>query len=95
MSREFVDRMNSFIFILLICVLMIFSWYLFDVDFPVFEYSGIRERQLLPVDPFNEIAGGASRFLWEARSLDVAGQSFVIVAAVICCLAMLKRGDAP
>jgi len=95
MKREFVDRMNTFIFILVICVLMIFSWYLFDVDFPVFEYSGIQERHLLPVDPFNDIAGGASRFLWEFRSLDIAGQSFVIVAAVICCLAMLKRGDAP
>jgi hypothetical protein len=95
MKREFVDRMNSFSFILVLCALMIFSWFIFDVDFPVFEYSGIQDRQLLPVDPFNDIAGGASRFLWESRSLDIAGQSFVIVAAVICCLAMLKRGDAP
>jgi hypothetical protein len=72
---------------------MIFSWYIFDVDFPVFQYSGTYERQLIPIDPFNEIASGASRFLWEFRALDIAGQSFVIVAAVICCMAMLKRGE--
>lgn len=94
MKSEFAEKNNPFIFILLLCVLMVFSWYIFDVDFPVFEYSGTQERQLLPVEPFYEIAGGASRFLWEFRALDVAAQSFVIVAAVICCLAMLKRGDA-
>jgi hypothetical protein len=61
------------------------------IAFPAFEYSsGGLGRQLVPVDPYNDIAGMASRFLWENRALDLTGQAFVIVAAVICCLAMIK-----
>lgn len=70
--------------------LMLFSWLTIEVDFPAFQYSGAISRQLVPAEPYNGIAALVSRFLWEYRALDLTGQAFVIVAAVICCLAMLK-----
>ena len=70
--------------------LMLFSWLTIEVDFPAFQYSGAIRRQLVPAEPYNGIAALVSRFLWEHRALDLTGQAFVIVAAVICCLALLK-----
>jgi len=72
--------------------LLMFSWLTLEVDFPAFEYSSVR-RQLIPEEPYDNIAALVSRFLWEHRALDLTGQAFVIVAAVICCLAMLKSGE--
>jgi len=42
------------------------------------------------MEPFDDIAGKVSRFLWENRALDLTIQAFVIVVAVVCCLALLK-----
>ncbi len=70
--------------------LLLFSWLTIEVDFPAFQYSGAIRRQLVPAEPYTGIAALVSRFLWEHRALDLTGQAFVIVAAVICCLALLK-----
>jgi len=74
--------------------LMLFSWLTLEVSFPAFEYtSDVLTRKLVPAEPYEGIASFVSRFLWEHRALDLTGQAFVIVAAVICCLAMLKSGE--
>jgi hypothetical protein len=66
-----------------------FSWLSIQVEFPYHEADpGTR---LVPAEPYNEIAPAVSRFMWEIRGQDVALQSFVIFASVICCLAMLKE----
>lgn len=75
----------------IIVSLFVFSWLALEVTFPTFEYtSGKLTRRLVPAEPYDGIATMASRFLWEYRALDLTGQAFVIVAAVICCLALLK-----
>ncbi len=69
-----------------------FSWLSLQVEFPYHE--GDPGRQLVPTEPYKEIAPAVSRFMWETRGQDVALQSFVIFASVLCCLAMLKE-EAP
>jgi hypothetical protein len=78
----------------IVSLLLVFSWLTLEVDFPAFEYvSGGLARQMVPAEPYTDIAGSVARFLWEYRALDLNSQAFVIVAAVICCLAMLKREE--
>ena len=59
------------------------------LNFPAFEHR-TSDASLVPVEPYGEIAEHASRFLWENRALDLTAQAFVITAAVICCLALIK-----
>ena len=78
----------------IVSLLLIFSWLTLEVDFPAFEYvSGGLVRRMVPAEPYTDIAGSVARFLWEYRALDLNSQAFVIVAAVICCLAMLKSEE--
>jgi len=66
-----------------------FSWLSLEVEFPYHE--GGPGTQLVPTEPYKEITPAVSRFMWESRGQDIALQSFVIFASVICCLAMLKE----
>ncbi len=78
----------------IVIALMVFSWLSVGADFPVFEFtSDTLHRQLVPVEPYDDIASLVSRFLWDNRALDLTGQAFVIVASVVCCLALLKLGE--
>ena len=78
----------------IVSLLLVFSWLTLEVDFPAFEYvSEGLVRRIVPAEPFTDIAGSAARFLWDYRALDLNSQAFVIVAAVICCLAMLKSEE--
>jgi len=78
----------------IVLALLVFSWLSVGVDFPVFEFvPETLRRQLVPVEPYDNIAGLSSRFLWDNRALDLTGQAFVIVASVVCCLALLKLGE--
>jgi hypothetical protein len=74
----------------IVMALLVFSWLTVEIEFPTFKYRGNWDWQLVPSEPYNDIAGSFSRFLWENRALDLTAQAFVIVAAVTCCLAMLK-----
>lgn len=86
---------GTFVALLVIMVILfVFSWLTVEVSFPTFQYTGTLDRQLVHEEPYDDIAGLVSRFLWDHRSLDLTGQAFVIVAAVICCLAMLKTEEA-
>jgi len=88
-------KYRSYALLVVIVALFIFSWLIFEVNFPVFEAaSSMLSTRLIPLEPFNGIAVRVSRFLWEHRALDLTGQAFVIVAAVICCLALLKPEEA-
>ncbi|MBL7079344.1 hypothetical protein ISS39_03375 [Candidatus Bathyarchaeota archaeon] len=62
------------------------------LSFPAFEYRA-SDAGLVPAEPYGEIAEHASRFLWEHRALDLTAQAFVITAAVICCLALIKPSE--
>lgn len=78
----------------IVFAMLMFSWLSVGSDFPVFEFtSDTLNRQLVPVEPYDDIASLASRFLWDNRALDLTGQAFVIVASVVCCLALLKLGE--
>lgn len=76
-----------------LCTLMLFSWLSLETAFPVFQYTTPRFlNQLIGVEALGEIAKSVSKFLWEHRGLDLLMQAFVIVATVMCCMAMLKPG---
>lgn len=78
----------------IVFAMLMFSWLSVGADFPIFEFtSDTLNRQLVPVEPYDDIASLASRFLWDNRALDLTGQAFVIVASVVCCLALLKLGE--
>ena len=78
----------------IVFAMIVFSYFSVGADFPVFEYTSDRlDRQLVPVEPYDDIASLASRFLWDNRALDLTGQAFVIVTSIVCCLALLKLGE--
>ena len=78
----------------IVLALLVFSWLSVGADFPVFEFtSDTLRRQLVPLEPYDDIATLASRFLWDNRALDLTVQAFVIVASVVCCLTLLKLGE--
>lgn len=80
--------------IIAVGILISLTFVSFTVVFP-FHETGPEGHgaQLVPVEPYRNIAPSVSRFMWEMRGQDVALQSFVIFASVICCLAMLKEDD--
>jgi peptidoglycan/LPS O-acetylase OafA/YrhL len=87
-------RYASFLTILAIFgLLFVASWLTLEADFPAFQYSADYSRRLIPEEQWGDIATLASRYLWEHRALDLTGQAFVIVAAVVCCLALLKQTE--
>lgn len=98
MSSVIESNWKSIVVVVMIAGGLIYSAGSQGILFPTFAYvpEGLG-RQLVPADPYNDIAMMASRFLWENRALDLTGQAFVIVAAVICCLAMIKpeKGGSP
>ena len=78
----------------IIVLLLVLSWITVEEDFPAFHYAqpGVR-APLIPVEPYNGIAENVARFLWDYRALDLNSQAFVIVAAIVCSLAMLKAEE--
>lgn len=62
-----------------------------EVDFPYLEYSSDSVNSpTVSSESYDGITTAVSQFLWGYRGLDLISQSFVVMAAVICCLAMLK-----
>lgn len=65
--------------------------YPINLNFPFYNYLSTPLRnQLIPIEPFDDIAANVSNFLWSNKALDLVDQAFVLTAAVICCLALLK-----
>ena len=65
-----------------------------NLGIPSLVPSGV-QRQLTPIGDFDLLPQVVSSFLWGNRSFDLIGQSFVILASVVCCLALLKmEGEA-
>jgi len=62
-----------------------------EYGFPLHAYivEGL-PRLLIPLKLFKEVSSAVGRFLWDWRTLDLLSQAFVILAAVVCCLALLK-----
>ena len=62
-----------------------------DIDFPFQEYasSALETLSIVPAT-YDDITTSVSQFLWQNRGFDLVAQSFVVLAAVICCIAMLK-----
>lgn len=91
MSDRTTRHGSTLALIVIVVALLMFSWLTVEVSYPTFEFVSSRLlRNLVPLEPFDGIAAQVSHFLWDHRALDLTGQAFVIVAAVICCLALLK-----
>jgi len=94
MSNNIDKYGNVATLVAIIGLLMVLSWLFVDVNFPAFEYaSDDLHRPLVPLQEFNSISTYSSRFLWDNRSLDLTAQAFVMVAATIGCLALLKSTE--
>ena len=64
-----------------------------EISFPFKKYSSnLLESISIPIESYDTITNTVSQFLWGNRSLDLISQSFVVLAAIICCIAMLKAG---
>lgn len=70
---------------------LIGSWLTMDYGFPINAY---RLSELMSIrtstSSYDAITSAVSQLLWGFRSMDLVSQSFVVLAAVICCIAMLK-----
>ena len=56
--------------------------------FPTFEYA-LPSEELIEVET-TAIGPEVGRFLWTNRSIDLIAQAFVLFAAAVCCLALLR-----
>ena len=62
-----------------------------NIEFPYMEYaSSALESVSISLGSYDDITAAVSQFLWNARGMDLVIQAFVILAAVICTIAMLK-----
>ena len=62
-----------------------------NIEFPYMEYAtSALESVSVSIGSYDGITAAVSQFLWNARGMDLVIQSFVILAAVICTIAMLK-----
>jgi hypothetical protein len=91
MSEKVTRYGTSISVVIIITLFLTFSWITVVEDFPAFHFvDKDLVRPLIPSDPYESIAAESAKFLWDNRALDLNIQAFVIVAAIICCLAMLK-----
>jgi NADH:ubiquinone oxidoreductase subunit 6 (subunit J) len=61
------------------------------LEFPYMEYaSSAVDSFAISFGSYDDITAAVSQFLWQVRSMDLIIQSFVILTAVICTIAMLK-----
>jgi len=72
--------------------LLIGGAFIWDPDFPVKELSLTSGPSFVP-NTYREITAQVSRFLWQHRALDLVSQSFVVLVAIICCVALLKTRE--
>jgi hypothetical protein len=92
MSSRSQDYVRTLGLLVVVELALSFAWLALQVEFPYHEGGPAAPgTQLVPTEPYKEIAPAVSRFMWETRGQDIALQSFVIFASVICCLAMLKE----
>lgn len=90
------NRVTQSILALTAVSILVGASLIMSISFP-FRYTSIEleERPSIPDSSYDEITKGVSQFLWNYRGLDLVSQSFVVLVAVISCLAMLKyeRGN--
>ena len=62
-----------------------------NLDFPYREYaSSAIESLSISFGSYDDSTTAVSQFLWQVRGMDLIIQSFVILTAVVCTIAMLK-----
>ena len=94
MSNNYRFYINLSIIIITFTALFLISYNSLDIGFPVFKYaSGSINERLVSSDPFDNIAAAVSHFLWDNKSLDLISQAFVLLAAVICSIALMKQEE--
>lgn len=90
-SIVWMNKKIQFALSLLAVQIMIGIWLITDLSFPFHRYasSALETLSIIP-ESYEDITIGVSQFLWQHRGMDLVSQSFVVLAAVICCVAMLK-----
>ncbi len=62
-----------------------------EIAFPYMEYASTAlETLMITPSSYDDITTSVSQFLWQHRAFDLVSQAFVVLAAVICCIALLK-----
>lgn len=70
---------------------LLFLSFLYVVSSTPFPHATYRSRELLPIQPSEELGGEMSNFLWNFRGLDLMMQTLVLFATAISCLALLRE----
>ena len=76
--------------ILALVMLCLLGLIIAQSPFPVFKYSPASNRL---IDVTQEVGPADSSFMWTNRTLDLSAQAFVIFAAAVGALAMLRIED--
>jgi multisubunit Na+/H+ antiporter MnhB subunit len=71
-----------------ILAVLIFWTLTVEYTFPLFKYAEPSAR--LVEDETSIIGPEVSRFLWDYRVIDLIAQAFVLFAAAVCCMALLR-----
>ena len=94
MSENYRVQMILAATIIVFTTFFLLSYNSVDLDFPFFKYgSNTINDRLIPSDPYDNISTLVSRFLWDNKSLELVSQAFVLLAAVMCSIALLKREE--
>ena len=94
MSEKYRLHISLVVIVIIFVTYFLFSYNSINLDFPFFKYASnsIGER-FISSDPYDSISTLVSRFLWDNKSLELISQAFVLLAAVMCSIALLKREE--
>lgn len=73
---------------IVVLAILVFSTIIVSYGFPTFKYA-LPSEELIEVEA-TAIGPEVGRFLWTNRSIDLIAQAFVLFAAAVCCLALLR-----
>lgn len=76
---------------IVVLAILVFSTIIVGYGFPTFEYA-LPSEELIEVET-TAIGPEVGRFLWTNRSIDLIAQAFVLFAAAVCCIALLRGGE--
>jgi len=90
-----VDRSRVAGLTVIVLAFLILLILIMNYDFPAFEYTGSHTEPTAELVKNNTAVIGpeVGRFLWNYRVIDLIAQAFVLFAAAVCCLALLKTEE--
>ncbi len=88
-----IDKIEAAGLILSILAVIAFYMLIAQNSFPAFKYAVLSKKELSEhlVKITQPIGPNVSFFMWKKRDIDLIAQAFVLFAASVACLAILRR----